>query len=175
MNPEEQAARDEGGPGPKLRPVNVEMQHSEIGFQAWSDVTGSKNSYVAINYYPNGSTSQTQYEVVSHLFKALWEKGYIILTTDYTNIYSDSLCSTLCRKDVQRWRLFSTSCTLWIQFASSNANGQIEIILSIEGFWMGCVMGFAWFRSTVHIYQSHNRQFYHHARITKLPSSMERM
>ena len=85
LNQEEQREREEDGSKAKLRPVNIGCSILKWAFKLVLKSPQARAAIARLAPLQMGLGSARGAEIVAHLFMALYEQGYIVLTTDFTN------------------------------------------------------------------------------------------
>ena len=85
LSPEEQQERIDKGLKPKRRPVNIGCSILKWAFSLALKTPQARETIATLAPLQMALGVGRGPEIVTHMFRALWEQGHIILTTDFTN------------------------------------------------------------------------------------------
>jgi hypothetical protein len=152
LPPQEQKAREASGLAPKLRPVNVGCALLKWIFKVAMRSKQAKRAASDLRPIQMGLSAKHGVDTVAHLYRALLEKGYLVLTTDFTNGFNaflrQAMLDAVNRKCGGLNGLFNKFYGL-DAVCFMKADGVLLEIRSEEGSRMGCVLGSFGFNLTV--------------------------
>jgi hypothetical protein len=152
LPPEEQRERELKQLDPKLRPVNVGVCFLKWAFKLAVTDDAVVTAICGLQPVQQGLSAKRGVEVVAHLFRALYEKGYLICTTDYSNGFNAFMRQAmLCAVNSECPALNSLFNTFYAldSVCLFKLDEDFKVIWSTEGSRMGCVLGSLGFDLTV--------------------------
>ena len=160
---EEQAARVAKGQKPKLRPLNIGCVVLKWSFKVCLRTEEARVAIEQLRPIQMGLSAERGTEVVGHLFRALYEQGYIICTTDFSNGFNAFLRQSMLDAVHRRCPALTGVFNLFYALDSPclfKVGDEYRVIMSTEGSRMGCTMGSFGFDLTVQdIYEAVRARF----------------
>ena len=163
LNAEEQQDRVNKGLEPKRRPVNIGCSILKWAFKLDIRTPQARRTIAPLAPLQMGLGVERGPEVIAHMFRALYEQGYIILTTDFTNGFNSFLRQAMLDAVQKRCPALTAVFNMFYALDSMcffSMEGETKIVWSKEGSRMGCVLGSFGFDITVEdIYEAVDEKY----------------